>query len=244
MTSLFTIKKQSQYQWFQPTLLLTTSQRLLFALAFSTLFLIISSLTLGFFFTQQDAQQGEHFKMIYLHVPFAWICMLSYLLLCISSFLYLISKHPIFFQVSKSFSITGSLFTFSCLITGSLWGFPTWGTFWVWDARLTSVLLLFFIYSIHLLLCYSTKESTSCFFALVGMINLPIIKYSVEWWSTLHQGASITQSTHSIHESIFIPMFLFWIALLLYSSLVLLIHLRSYILISRIHSLKSQRNLF
>lgn len=244
MTSILTTKKQNQSQWFQPTLLLTISQRLLFVLAFSTLFFIICSLTIGLLFTPQDTQQGEHFKMIYIHVPFAWICMLHYLLLCICSFLYLITKHPLFFEVSKSFSIIGSLFTFSCLVTGSLWGFPTWGTFWVWDARLTSVLLLFFIYSIHLLLSYSTKESTSCFFSLIGMINLPIIKYSVEWWSTLHQGASITQSTHLIHESIFLPMFLFWIALLLYSSLVLLIHFRSYILISRIHSLKSQRNLF
>lgn len=229
----------NQFEWLQPTFLLSLGKKVLFPIVMLANFCFFFSIILGAWITEPDVQQGEYFKMIYLHVPFAWQCMILYALLSCISFLYVLTKHPILFQMTKSFSFSGFLITFCCLFTGSLWGLPTWGTFWVWDARLTSVLILFFIYSIHLLLCFYTNPKTSCYFALMGLVNLPIIKYSVEWWSTLHQGASINQSVNLIHESILIPMLLCWISLILYSLVLLLIHLRIYILNSRTKMLQS-----
>lgn len=176
-----------------------------------SIFMVISGLYLGLCISNIDYQQGENYKIIYIHVPCAWMSVFSYLCLFMSSFIYLLYKHPLAYIISKSTSKCGALFTLITLITGSLWGFPMWGTFWVWDARLTSVLVLFFIYITHILM-YQTLEDTtkganaSAIFAIIGFINIPIVKFSVDWWNTLHQSASIKQLSSNIHLSMLMPI--------------------------------------
>lgn len=174
----------------------------------------ISGLFLGLVTIPLDFQQGLNYKIIFLHVPSAWFCILVYLFMVGFSVFYLIYKTPILYYISIILCNLGLFFTFITLITGSLWGKPLWGTFWVWDARLTSVLILFFIYlGIYFLnkLYYFNQQGMkfTSIFIIIGFVNLPIIKYSVDWWATLHQTASISLSqTNSLHSSVYISLLL------------------------------------
>jgi heme exporter protein C len=144
-----------------------------------------------------DYQQGETVRIMFIHVPFAWLAMFTYAMMTASALGTLVWRHPLADVALKSAIPIGAAFTALCLITGSLWGRPTWGTYWVWDARLTSVFVLFLIY-LGLAALYAAIEDRSlaaraaAIVTLVGSINLPIIKYSVEWWNTLHQAPSIS----------------------------------------------------
>lgn len=172
---------------------------------------ITSSIYLGIFTSTSDFQQGEVYRIIYLHVPFAWMSLICYLIMFINSLGFVIYKNPIFFIISLCTAVPGSLFCLLTLLTGSIWGKATWGTYWVWDARLTSVLILFFLYLIYIVISKSFQykyngsyvASVVCIF---GFINIPIIKYSVNWWTTLHQGASINSFESTIHITILYPM--------------------------------------
>jgi heme exporter protein C len=144
-----------------------------------------------------DYQQGETVRIMFIHVPFAWLAMMTYSLMTIAALGTLVWRHPLADVAGKAALPTGAVFTALCLITGSLWGRPTWGTYWVWDARLTSVLVLFLIYlgliAIHRAIDdKGLAARAAAIVTLVGSINIPIIKYSVEWWNTLHQPASIS----------------------------------------------------
>lgn len=157
---------------------------------------LVAGLSIGLLYSPEDYQQGETVRIMYVHVPSAWMGMFIYSLMAGFSFSYLVWKNPLSFLMAKSAAHIGATFTFICLATGSIWGYPTWGTWWVWDARLTSMLLLFFLYLGYIGLsgAFSEEEKeakSSSILALVGAINLPIIKYSVEWWNTLHQPASV-----------------------------------------------------
>jgi heme exporter protein C len=208
------------------------------ATAYLTRFFFLTSLVLvsigfllGFFYVDADAQQGENYKIIYLHVPSAWICILLYTTLAISSFAYLVWQHPMAMFISKITSLVGIVFTFLTLITGSLWGLPVWGTLWVWDARLTSVLVLFFLYLGYIIFFYSFANPSqgakvASILAIVGFINIPIVKFSVDWWNTLHQSSSVTQVNSSIHLSMLIPLLLVFSGFLMYSAYCYLILLR------------------
>jgi len=189
--------------------------------------------------TDTDIQQGENYRIIYVHVPSAWLCMLLYAILTLFSIIYLINKHPLIAIISKSISKVGAIFTLITLITGSLWGYPVWGTFWVWDARLTSVLILFFIYLAHLSVLHSMTNTAKSYqigsiVAIVGFINIPIIKYSVDWWTTLHQGSSITQFKNTIDTSMLIPMLLMLISYILYTIYIIVSDTRKEVLIRKI----------
>lgn len=145
-----------------------------------------------------DAIQGLVFKIMYVHVPAAWLSLFLYALLALSGLSYLIWRHWVSFFMAQACAWIGALFTLVCLITGMFWGKPTWGAWWVWDARLTSVALLFFLYVGYLFLthAFDTHERAAhngSLLAILGAINLPIIKWSVNWWHTLHQPASITK---------------------------------------------------
>lgn len=189
----------------------------------------ISGFVLGLITIPLDFQQGLNYKIIFLHVPAAWVCILIYLFMVGFSIFYLIYKSPILYYISLILCKLGLFYTFITLITGSLWGKPLWGTFWVWDARLTSVLILFFIYIgiyfLNKLYLYNEQGMKfTSIFILVGFFNLPIIKYSVDWWATLHQTASISLSqTNSLHSSVYISlMFIFFSFILLGLSFILL----------------------
>lgn len=144
-----------------------------------------------------DYQQGETVRIMFIHVPFAWLAMMTYSIMTIAALGTLVWRHPLADVAGKAALPIGAVFTALCLITGSLWGRPTWGTYWVWDARLTSVLVLLLIY-LGLIAIHRAIEDkglaarAAAIVTLVGSINLPIIKYSVEWWNTLHQPASIS----------------------------------------------------
>jgi heme exporter protein C len=157
------------------------------------------ALALGFtlaFLAPPDYQQGETVRIMYIHVPFAWLSMFGYSMLAASSLGILVWRHPLADVAHKAAAPIGATFTFLCLLTGALWGRPMWGTYWVWDARLTSVLVLFLLYLGLMALRAAIDEPNragraAAVLTLVGFINVPIVKFSVDWWNTLHQPASV-----------------------------------------------------
>src|SRR3979490_3405442 len=143
-----------------------------------------------------DYQQGESVRIMFIHVPAAWMALSVYLFIAVASAVALVWRHPLAEVAAQAAAPIGAAFTFVCLVTGSLWGRPMWGTWWVWDARLNSVLVLFFLYLGYIALVNAFDDSArggkaGSVLALVGVVNLPIIKFSVDWWNTLHQPASV-----------------------------------------------------
>ena len=165
-------------------------------------FLIISVIVLFVFagtliiFLENDYYQGISFKIMFIHVPTAWLSLMIFFSMGISSIIGLIFKSPTSFTISRALSPIGLIMSIIVLVTGSIWGNLTWGAYWVWDARLTSMLILAFIYLGHIFLLYSFEHFQKADFAasilaIIGMVNLPIVKFSVDWWTTLHQGSSV-----------------------------------------------------
>jgi heme exporter protein C len=186
-----------------------------------------------------DYQQGETVRIMYIHVPAAWIAMFAYCWLGAASAASLIWRHPLADVAAEAASPVGAAFTFVALVSGSLWGRPMWGAYWVWDARLTSFLLLLFLYLGHLALlnAFDDKQRgqrSAAVLAVVGLINLPIIKFSVDWWNTLHQPASIMKmGGPSIDASMLRPLFIMAIACQCYFFLVTFMRMRAMLLEAR-----------
>ena len=184
-------------------------------------------------FSPNDYQQGFSVRIMYVHVPAAWLSLFIYFLMTIYCIIGIAFKISFGFIFLKAAAPIGAIFTLICLISGSLWGKPMWGTWWVWDARLTSVFILFIFYMIIIILNKSFEdievgEKISSIFVLLGSINLPIIKYSVEWWNTLHQPASVSKlSSPSIDISILIPLILMTLSFTFIFLFILSIRLRA-----------------
>ena len=164
--------------------------------AWGTAILAPIGLVLALVVAPADYQQGQAYRIIYVHVPAAWMAMAGYLCVAVGSAVGLIWRHPLAEVAARAAAPIGAVFTAIALITGSIWGKPMWGTWWVWDARLTSVLILFFLYLGYMALHDAFEDPArgaraASILALVGVVNLPIIKFSVDWWNTLHQPASI-----------------------------------------------------
>jgi heme exporter protein C len=197
-------------------------------------FIIITVVGLywGLVIAPADYQQGESYRIMYVHVPAAWMSMFVYLVMAISGGIGLIWQIKLANIVAKVSAPIGASFTFLALVTGAVWGKPMWGTWWVWDARLTSELILLFLYLAYISLNNAfdnpkTASKASSILAIVGLVNLPIIHYSVTWWNTLHQGASISSiekiSQPAIHSDMLMPLLLMGIAFkLLYGALMLM----------------------
>nr|WP_277622641.1 heme ABC transporter permease CcmC [Sphingomonas telluris] len=173
-----------------------------------TAFALVSGLTL----TPADYLQGETVRIMYVHVPAAWLGMVGWAGVAAASVSQLVWRHPLAAIAGRAFAPAGATFAAVCLLTGSIWGRPTWGTWWEWDGRLTSMLILFFLYLGYIALAGAEKERggegrIAALFGLIGAINLPIIHYSVLWWRTLHQGQSISLSGSTIDGSILWPLF-------------------------------------
>ncbi len=188
----------SLFAFANPKRFLDLSAAVLPWLVGATVLTLGAGLVLGFL-VPPDYQQGDTVKIMFLHVPAAWTAMMAYGLLALCSLLGLVWRHPLSDVAAKSAAPLGAVFTALGLITGSLWGRPMWGTWWVWDARLTSFLLLLFLYLGYIALWNAIEDEVraaraAAILALVGVINLPIIEFSVEWWTTLHQGESILRS--------------------------------------------------
>lgn len=191
--------------------------------ALASLFFTVIGLYISFFIAPTDFQQGEAYRIIFIHVPAAWMSMFIYLIMAFWSLVGLIYKTKLSHLMSVSLAPTGAIFTFIALVTGSLWGKPMWGTYWVWDARLTSELILFFLYIGYMALFNSFDNITkgfkiSALFAIVSAINIPIIYFSVKWWNTLHQGSSISfTKSPSMATTMLIGMLLMAISFWLYT---------------------------
>ncbi len=168
-----------------------------------------------------DYQQGDYARIMYVHVPAAWLSLSVYTMIAACSFVYLVWHNYIFDLIAKSAAPIGALFCFITLVTGSLWGKPIWGSWWVWDARLTSMLILFFFYMGFLALSHLTSNNFNnkapAALAVLGVINIPIIKFSVNLWNSLHQPASVLRfGGPTIHTSMLIPLFLMFIFFCMY----------------------------
>lgn len=191
------------------------------------------------FNSPSDYQQGEYVRIMYVHVPSAWLALAIYSFMAVMSFIYLVWHNPIFDFIAKSSASIGALFCLIALITGALWGKPTWGTWWVWDARLTSMLILFFFYVGYLVMTNLTTEELNnkvpAVLAILGFINVPIVKFSVNMWNSLHQPASILKvGGPSIHSSMLIPLALMFISFSIYFFVNLLINLKNRIIEQKI----------
>jgi heme exporter protein C len=201
--------------------------------------LIAVGLYFALFDSPADYQMGEAVRMMYVHVPAAWMALFVYVVMAVACGVGLIWKHPLAHLSAQAAAPIGACFTFIALVTGSLWGKPMWGTWWVWDARLTSVLILFFLYLGFMALQSAFDdpargERSAAILALAGVVNVPIIKFSVEWWNTLHQPASVLKmSGPAIHASMLIPLLMLAVGFTLYFNTVLLLRMKRLLLARR-----------
>jgi heme exporter protein C len=199
------------------------------------------------FVSPADYQQGETVRIMYVHVPAAWMAMFVYTNIALAGAATLVWRHPLADVAGRAMAPVGAAFTFLCLVTGSLWGKPMWGTWWVWDARLTSVLILFFIYLAYMALNSAFDEPergarASAVLALVGAVNLPVIKFSVDWWNTLHQPASVTRlDAPAIHSSMLLPLLAMAIGYTLFFVAVTLVRMRAGLIERRLAVLQQAR---
>lgn len=212
--------------------------------AAATIALFIIGIYYALFASPPDFQQGETVRIMYVHVPSAWISMACYSFIAVMSAVALIWKHPLADIAARSAAPLGAGFTLIVLITGSLWGKPTWGTWWVWDARLTSVLVLFFLYLGHIALTNAFDNPqrgarAAAVLALVGFVNIPIIKFSVDWWNTLHQPASVTRlDAPAIDPAILTPLLMMALAFTFYFVTMLLVRMRADLNATRARALR------
>ena len=200
------------------------------------LLIMIIGLTFALVLSPPDYIQGDSVRIKYVHVPAAWLGLGCFAFITILSVLNFIFKVRNFYFINKSIAPIGLLFTCLAIITGSLWGQPTWGTWWAWDARLTSMLVLMLFYVFYILAFKLLRKEelivkVSSIIAIIGSINLPIIKYSVEWWTTLHQPASIKiVGSSSIHSAMLLPLSVMLLVFLLYGALIFLMKYKTEII--------------
>ena len=198
--------------------------------------LLAIGLLFSFYLSPDDYQQGSTVRIMYVHVPSAWLSLLTYAIMTLYSILALAFRIPFGFIFNTAVAPIGAVFTLICIISGSLWGKPMWGTWWVWDARLTSVAILFIIYLIIIFMNLSfenriVREKVVAIFILVGSVNLPIVKFSVDWWNTLHQPATISKlSKPSIDPSMMTPLFIMTFAFIMIGIAIAILRIKTEII--------------
>ena len=176
----------------------------------------LASLGWGLWFAPADALQGDTVRIVYLHVPTAWLGMMGWGAIATASFAEIVWRHPLAGIAARAVALPGAVFTALCLVTGSLWGRPAWGAWWVWDGRLTSMLVLLFLYFGYMALASASEEAgggqgqgqnrVAAIFGLVGAVNIPVIHYSVIWWNSLHQPPSITMGKSAMAPAFLVPL--------------------------------------
>ena len=205
---------------------------------------LLGGLWFGLLASPPDYQQGETVRIMYVHVPAAWMAMFCYSAMAGASAVALVWKHAVAHVTARATAPIGAAFTFLALVTGSLWGKPMWGTWWVWDARLTSVLILFFLYLGYMALENAFDDrargaKAAAILAIVGAVNVPIIKFSVDWWNTLHQPASVVRlGGPAIHPSMLTPLVLMAIGYTAFYIWVLCLRVRADINMSKARALR------
>ncbi|MSO64569.1 MAG: heme ABC transporter permease [Alphaproteobacteria bacterium] len=236
------------HRWANPTRFLRLSRTVRPWATVVTAVLLAAGLAIGLFVSPPDYQQGDAVRIMYVHVPAAWMALFVYTAMALASATALIWRHPLADIAAKASAPIGAGFTAIALVSGSLWGQPTWGTWWVWDARLTSVLILFFLYLGYIALWEAVEDTqkasrAAAILALVGFINVPIIKFSVDWWNTLHQPASVlTMSGPTIDISMLIPLLLMAVGFTTFYLAVVLVRIEREIIARRIRALRTLTN--
>ena len=206
--------------------------------------LLLAALSFALIFSPPDYLQGDSVRIMYVHVPSAWIGLASFTCIALLSIANFIFKTKNLIIITKSIAPLGLMFTCLAIVTGSLWGQPTWGTWWAWDARLTSMFILALFYigyivSHKFIFAEERANKISSIIAIIGLINIPIIKFSVDWWNTLHQPASIKLTgTSTIHSSMLMPLFLMFFVMLLYCALIFLMKYKTEIIRMKKKNLK------
>ncbi|MQP64168.1 heme transporter HemC [Niveispirillum sp. SYP-B3756] len=209
--------------------------------------LFIAGLWLALFNSPGDYQQGDTVRIMYIHVPAAWMSMFTYSSMAVAAACALVWRHPLAEVYARAAAPIGAGFTLLCLVTGSLWGEPMWGTWWVWDARLTSVLILFFLYLGFMALVNAFDDPVRAnragsILLLVGAVNVPIIKFSVDWWNTLHQPASVFRmGGPTIHPDMLWPLLLMALAFQTYFVAVVILRMRAELADAKIQTLRMAR---
>ena len=209
-----------------------------------SLVVLVLGLVWSLILAPPDYQQGESVRIMFIHVPSAWMALSVYLFVAVASAVALIWRHPLAEIAAQAAAPIGAAFTFVCLATGSLWGRPMWGTWWVWDARLTSVLVLFFLYLGYIALVNAFDDASrggraGSLLALVGIVNLPIIKFSVDWWNTLHQPASVLRlGGPAIDVSMLVPLLVMALGFTLLFGWLLLLRMRTALNERRLRALR------
>src|SRR5438445_2673283 len=228
------------HRFANPTRFMRLSGALLPWLGGLSVLLLTGGIVLALVVAPPDYQQGESVRIMFVHVPSAWMALFIYALMALVSAAALIWRHPLAELAAQEAAPLGAGFTLICLVTGSLWGQPMWGTWWVWDARLTSVLVLEFLYLGYIALVNAFDDPTrgaraGAVLALVGFVNVPIIKFSVDWWNTLHQPASVFRlGGPTIDNSMLVPLLVMAVAFMLYFAALLMLRMRTAIIATRV----------
>ncbi|HUF44189.1 MAG TPA: heme ABC transporter permease [Aestuariivirgaceae bacterium] len=210
----------------------------------ATVLLFAVGLYLGLVEAPADYQQGETVRIMFIHVPAAWLALSVYTLMALASVIAIVFRHPLADVAAKSAAPIGATFTFLALATGSIWGQPTWGTWWVWDARLASMFVLFLLYLGYIAVWQAIDEwgraaRVARIVAIVGFLNVPIIKYSVDWWNTLHQPASVLRlDGPAIHVSILVPLLVMALASMVLFLALHLLAIRTEVMARRIRQMQ------
>ena len=218
---------------FNPNKAFFLTTKILKTLFFIFIIILIIGLTESLWISPEDYKQSHSVRIMYVHVPSAWISLGIFAFIGILSLFNFIFKNKNFSLIAKSLSTSGFVFCIIALVTGSIWGYPTWGTWWVWDARITSMLLLSIFYLMYILSWKVfekniNQEKISSTIAIIGMINVPIIKFSVDWWNTLHQNATVKIfSKSSIHPSMMLPLLVMTVAFALFSLIIFIMEYKA-----------------
>ena len=226
---------------FKPRTFFNLASTSVFWLKLIFIFSIIIGLGLALVFSPIDYLQKDTVRIMYVHVPSSWISLLIFLIIGICSFVSLIFRVKVFSIYAKSLAPIGLVFSLISVVTGSLWGFPTWGTFWSWDGRLTSMFILVLTYILYfslwsLIKDYNFAEKITNIVGIFGLINIPVIKFSVAWWNSLHQPASITlTAAPSIHSSMLAPLLIMFFSFCIFSLIIFLIRYKYEIINFRVN---------
>ena len=226
---------------FKPRTFFNLASTSVFWLKIVLAFALITGLSLALVFSPIDYLQKDTVRIMYVHVPSSWISLFIFLIIGTSSFISLIFKLRVFSVYAKSLAPIGLVFSLISVVTGSLWGYPTWGTFWSWDGRLTSMFVLVLTYILYVSLWsfiknYNSAEKVTNIIGILGLINIPIIKFSVAWWNTLHQPASITlTAAPTIHSSMLAPLLIMFFSFCILSLIIFLIRYKYEIINFRVN---------
>ena len=234
-------------KFFFPYKILSTNNKLVNILIFLMLVLIFVGLIYALFFSPPDYIQGDSVRIMYVHVPSSFISLLCFAFIGLFSIINLIFKIKIMSLMAKSLAPLGCVFAMVSIVTGSFWGKPTWGTWWVWDARLTSMVVLLLFYLAYIFVWkfisnYGKAEKISSVIGIVGLLNLPVIRYSVDWWNTLHQPSSITlTAAPKIHYTMLIPLSIMFFGLILYSIVIFLMKYKTELMKYKLKKNKNEK---